>query len=67
MYKTSLDKLSPIRVTLHTPSTARPWRALWDWLLAPTDQEKAALVEERGENHILDDNDSQEEGTGNTN
>ncbi len=49
-------KLLPLRVTLSTPSTDRPWRALWDWLLGPTDQEKAASVEEHGRDQPLDDN-----------
>ena len=54
----------PPQVTLRAPSTDRPWRALWEWLLAPIDQEKAASVEARGENHTPDDDDAHEEGTG---
>ncbi len=65
MDKTVPDSLSPPCVTLRTPLTERPWRALWDWLLAPVDQKNAASVEELGENHILDDSDSHEEETGN--
>ena len=57
-------KLLPLQVTLRAPLTDRPWRTLWEWLLAPPDQEKAASAEEEGENHILDDNDSHEEETG---
>ena len=61
MDKSAPAKLPTPRVTLRAPLTDQPWRALWDWLLAP-----AAWVGEQGENHTLDDHDSYEEGTGNS-
>ncbi len=53
-------QLPTLRVTLSAPLTDRPWRALWDWLLAPPDQGKAASAEEEGENYTLSDYDSDE-------
>jgi hypothetical protein len=48
------DNKPTYRIRVCPAATDRPWQALWDWLLAPSEQELAVLADatvESGSNH----------------